>query len=146
MSRYSRIVESWKSAQSRKLCWLSSTGWSHVMKSPGKKIGRGCIKSVIDNSWVKHRGWFVERLKAINHYERFFCYLSFLSLLSGLLIWLVSIVTRFLFVGLIEIVGRRHFPWNPNDLISSDLFWSVLIWSKPQNLISWSCLNSTAIR
>ena len=34
----------------------------------------------------KRRFGFVVRLKAINHYERFLCYLFFLSLPYGLLI------------------------------------------------------------
>ena len=35
---------------------------------------------------LKHRFGLVVRRKAINYYERFFCYLSFLLLPSGLLI------------------------------------------------------------
>ena len=72
----------------------------------------------------KRRFGLVVRLKAIDHYERFLCYLFFLPLPSSFLIWLVSIVTRFLFVGLVEVVRRRHFLWNPNNLIPSDLSWS----------------------
>ena len=64
------------------------------------------------------------RLKAINYYERSICYLFFLLLPSDLLIWLVSIITRFFFIGLVEVIGRRHFPWNSNDLIPSDQSWS----------------------
>ena len=34
---------------------------------------------------------------------------------------LVSIATKFLFVGFVEVIGCRHSLWNPKDLIYSDL-------------------------
>ena len=109
---------------------LGNYGWGRVLWTTD--LGKCKTADLVQES--KRRFGLVVRLKAIDHYGRFHCYLSFLSLLNGLLIVWSQIVTKFLFVRLVEVVGRRHSPWNPNDLISSDLFWSVLIWSKSQNL------------
>lgn len=54
---------------------------------------------------AKHRDCLVVRLITIEYYERFLCYLSFLSLSSDLFICIVVFVNRFLFIRFTEIVG-----------------------------------------
>ena len=99
---------------------LGNCGWRKISWTTDLKKCK-----IADLVWgSKHSFGLVVRLKAIDHYERFLCYLSFLPLPSSLLTWLVSIITRFLFIGLVEVMRHRHSPWNPHDLISFNLFWS----------------------
>ena len=46
--------------------------------------------------------------------------------------YLISFVIRFLFVGLVEVVGRRHFPWHPNDLIWSEASLKTITLVQPE--------------
>ena len=57
---------------------------------------------------IKRKFNLIVRLKVIEYYERFLCYLAFLPLPSGLFIYLALFIIRFLFVGLIKVVRHRY--------------------------------------
>ena len=61
-----------------------------------------------NSSRIQRKGQLVVRLIANKCYEDTSHFLFFLPLPSGLLNRLVPFVISFLFVGLVEVVGRRH--------------------------------------
>ena len=81
-------------------------GWGRVFWT----TDRGEYKTADLIRELKRRFGLVVRLIANKCYEDTFHFLFFLPLPSGLLNRLVPFVIRFLFVRLVEVVGRRH--WN----------------------------------
>ena len=61
---------------------------------------------------VQRRSKLVVKLIANKCYKNTFYFLFFLPLPSDPLICLVLFVIRFLFARLVEVIGRRHSPWN----------------------------------
>ena len=100
---------------------------------------------------VQYRSQLVIRLIANKCYEDTFYFLFFLPLPSGPFICcLVPFVIRFLFVRLIEVVARRHSPWNYPAFLPyigiryhPDLFWAYDLVDQlsshlsPTKLLGW---------
>ena len=69
-------------------------------------------REVTNLVFTKRRFNLIVRLITNRYYENKFHFLSFLPLQSGFLICLVPFIIKFLIVGLVEVVGYRHSPWN----------------------------------
>ena len=90
------------------------------MTSCKKTIGKRCI----DNSLNQTYGLIYKKTKS--YWSLWEISLLFIFSISTIRFphCFVLIVTKFLFIRLVEVIEHRHSSWNLNDLICSDLFWS----------------------